>query len=266
LAACPELKAEVVARLELNWSPQQISRFLKEEYPGEPSMQVSHETIYLSLYIQGRGLLRKELAKHLRRRHQIRQPKKREATLRGRHIKDMINISERPAEAADRAVPGHWEGDLLHGTPTTAIGTLVERSTRFVMLFKLPSGINAESARIGLTQKILTLPENLRRSLAWDQGREMKQHVRFTIDTGVQVYFCDPKSPWQRGSNENTNGLLRQYFPSGKTVAHYTQDHLDMVAAQLNGRPRETLGWKSPARKLAQFLEESSAAGVAPTA
>ena len=264
LAACPELRAEVVACLELNWSPEQISRFLKEEYPGELSMQVSHETIYFSLYLQGRGLLRKELTKHLRRRHQIRQPKKR-STDRAPHIKDMINISQRPAEAADRAVPGHWEGDLLLGTPTTAIGTLVERSTRFVMLFKLPSGINAESARIGLTQKILTLPENLRRSLAWDQGREMKQHVRFTIDTGVQVYFCDPKSPWQRGTNENTNGLLRQYFPRFKTVAHYTQEHLDMVAAQLNGRPRETLDWKSPARKLAQFLEESSAAGVAST-
>jgi IS30 family transposase len=260
-----KLWAEVVARLEANWSPQQISRSLKEEYPDQPSMQVSHETIYLSLYVQGRGLLRKELTKHLRRRHQIRQPKRHEATNRGK-IKDMINISERPAEAADRAVPGHWEGDLLLGTPTTAIGTVVERSTRFVMLFKLPSGINAESARVGLTQKILTLPENLRRSLAWDQGREMKEHVRFTIDTGLQVYFCDPKSPWQRGTNENTNGLLRQYFPSGKTVAHYTQEHLDMVAAQLNGRPRETLGWKSPAKKLAQFLEESSAAGVAPTA
>jgi IS30 family transposase len=259
------LWAEVVALLEEDWSPQQISRFLKEEYRGQPSMQVSHETIYLSLYVQGRGLLRKELTQHLRRRHQIRQPKKQEPNNRGR-IKDMINISERPAEAADRAVPGHWEGDLLLGTPTTAIGTLVERSTRFVMLFKLPSGINAESARVGLTQKILTLPENLRRSLAWDQGREMKQHVRFTIDSGVQVYFCDPGSPWQRGTNENTNGLLRQYFPHGKTVAHHTQEHLDMIAAKLNGRPRETLDWKSPARKLAQVLEESSAAGVAPTA
>ena len=259
------LWAEVTVRLEANWSPQQISRSLKEEYPGQPSMQVSHETIYLSLYVQGRGLLRRELTKHLRRRHQIRQPKKHEPTNRGK-IKDMVNISQRPAEAADRAVPGHWEGDLLLGTPTTAIGTLVERSTRFVMLFKLPPGINAESARVGLTQKILTLPENLRRSLAWDQGREMKEHVRFTIDTGLQVYFCDPRSPWQRGSNENTNGLLRQYFPSGKTVARYTQEQLDMVAAQLNGRPRETLGWKSPAKKLAQVLEESSAAGVAPTA
>jgi IS30 family transposase len=254
-----------MARLEANWSPQQISRSLKEEYPGEPSMQVSHETIYLSLYVQGRGLLRKELTKHLRRRHQIRQPKKREPTNRGK-IKDMINISQRPAEAADRAVPGHWEGDLLLGTPTTAIGTLVERSTRFVMLFKLPSGINAESARVGLTQKILTLPENLRRSLAWDQGREMKEHVRFTIDTGVQVFFCDPRSPWQRGTNENTNGLLRQYFPSGKSVAQYTQEQLDTVAAQLNDRPRETLGWASPRKALNRLLQESSAAGVATTA
>jgi IS30 family transposase len=258
------LRAEVVARLEADWSPQQISRALKEEYPGEPSMQVSHETIYISLYVQGRGALRKELTKHLRRRHQIRQPQKREGSNRG--IKDMINISQRPAEAADRAVPGHWEGDLLFGTRTTAIGTLVERSTRFVMLFKLPAGINAESARVGLTQKILTLPENLRRSLTWDQGREMKQHARFTIDTGVKVFFCDPGSPWQRGSNENTNGLLRQYFPRNKTVAHYTPEHLDQVAAQLNGRPRETLGWRSPAKTLAKILDESSAAGVAPTA
>ena len=265
LRFCEALRVEVITRLEANWSPQQISRFLKEEYPGQPGMQVSHETIYLTLYVQGRGALRKELAKHLRRRHQIRQPKRREATNQGK-IKDMILISERPAEAADRAVPGHWEGDLLLGTPTTAIGTLVERSTRFVMLFKLPSGINAESARLGLTQKILTLPENLRRSLTWDQGREMKQHSRFTVDTGVQVYFCDPKSPWQRGTNENTNGLLRQYFPRFKSVGHYTQEHLDKVAAELNGRPRETLGWKSPAKRLAQFLEESSVPGVASTA
>jgi transposase, IS30 family len=265
LRVCAPLRLEVIARLEADWSPQQISRFLKEEYPGQPEMQVSHETIYVSLYVQGRGALRKELTKHLRRRHQIRQPQRREATNRGK-IRDMIMISERPAEAADRAVPGHWEGDLLFGTRTTAIGTLVERSTRFVMLFKLPSGINAESARLGLTQKILTLPENLRRSLAWDQGREMKEHIRFTIDTGLQVYFCDPGKPWQRGSNENTNGLLRQYFPSGKTVASLSQERLDAVAAQLNGRPRETLDWKSPAKRLAQFLEASSAAGVAPTA
>jgi IS30 family transposase len=255
---------EVTARLEANWSPQEISRFLKEEYPQEPSMRVSHETIYLTLYVQGRGALRKELTKHLRRGQLIRQSKKQLPIGRGK-IKDMIMISARPAEAADRAVPGHWEGDLLLGTPTTAIGTLVERSTRFVMLFKLPSGINAESARIGLTQKIVTLPENLRRSLTWDQGREMKEHARFTVDTGVQVYFCDPHSPWQRGTNENTNGLLRQYFPKGKTMAPYTQEDLDHVAAELNDRPRETLGWKSPAKTLAQFLTASLAAGVAPT-
>ena len=263
LTVCSQLRAEVVALLKLEWSPQQISRALKEEYPGEPSMQVSHETIYVSLYVQGRGLLRQELAKHLRRGHLIRQPKKREAS-HIRQIKDMILISERPAEPADRAVPGHREGDLLLGTPTTAIGTLVERSTRFVMLFKLPSGINAESARLGLSQKILTLPQHLRLSLTWVQGWEMKEHARFTVDTGVQIYFCDPHSPWQRGSNENTNGLLRQYFPEGKSVAGYTQQDLDFVAAKLNGRPRETLGWKSPANKLAQVLD-ASAAGVAPT-
>ena len=265
LAICPRLRAEVVAGLELEWSPEQIARWLKEEYPLQPEMQVSHETIYLTLYVQGRGALRKELASYLRRGRLIRQGKRQRSTGKGK-IEDMINISQRPAEAADRAVPGHWEGDLLLGTPTTAIGTLVERSTRFVMLFKLPSGINAESARLGLSQKIRTLPENLRLSLTWDQGWEMREHSRFTIDTGVQVYFCDPHSPWQRGSNENTNGLLRQYFPKGKSVAGYTQKDLDFVAAKLNGRPRETLGWKSPAKKLAQFLEESSAAGVAPTA
>ena len=266
LTICERLRLEVIARLEKNWSPQEISRALKEEYPGEPLMRVSHETIYLTLYVQGRGALRKELTKHLRRGHQIRQAGKKQLPTGQGRIKDMIMISARPAEAADRAVPGHWEGDFLFGTRTTAIGTLVERSTRYVMLFKPPSGINAESARIGLTQKILTLPENLRRSLTWDQGREMKEHARFTIDTGVQVYFCDPHSPWQRGTNENTNGLLRQYFPSGKTVANYTQEDLDHVAAELNGRPRETLGWKSPANALAQFLTESLAAGVAPTA
>jgi len=266
LTICERLRVEVTARLKAKWSPQEIARFLKKVYPLEPEMQVSHETIYLSLYLQGRGLLRKELAKHLRRRHLIRQAGKKQLASGKGKIKDMIMISERPAEAADRAVPGHWEGDLLLGTPSTAIGTLVERSTRFVMLFKLPSGINAESARIGLTQKIVTLPQNLRRSLTWDQGREMKEHARFTIDTGVQVYFCDPHSPWQRGSNENTNGLLRQYFPKGRTVAGYTQEDLDHVAAELNDRPRETLGWESPATTLAQFLTASLGAGVAATA
>ena len=213
LAVCARLRDQVVAWLELEWSPEQIARALKEVYPLEPEMQVSPETIYLSLYVQGRGALRKELTTYLRRRHPIRQGGNKRPSLDKRKIKDMILISQRPAEAADRAVPGHWEGDLLFGTPTTAIGTLVERSTRFVMLFKLPSGINAESARIGLSQKILALPENLRRSLTWDQGREMSQHARFTIDTGVQVYFFDPHSPWQRGSNETPAGCCGSISP-----------------------------------------------------
>src|SRR5256712_6810781 len=265
LALSSALRAEVEARLQLHWSPKQISAWLKREYSDSPQMQISPETIYVSLYVQGRGSLRAELSKHLRTRRTYRRAKNEIRRQGPKMLPDPIMIAQRPAEANDRAVPGHWEGDLLLGTPTTAIGTLVERSTRFVMLFKLPSGINAESARVGLTQKILTLPENLRRSLTWDQGREMKEHARFTIETGLQVYFCDPGSPWQRGTNENTNGLLRQYFPRFKTVAHHTQEHLDMVAAQLNGRPRETLGWKSPAKQLAQFLEQSLAAGVAPT-
>ena len=242
----------------------QISRRPKGEFADHPEMQVSAETIYLSLYVQGRGVLRRELAKHLRRRHLVRQARRRQPSRRG-HIKDMVNISQRPPEVADRAVPGHWEGDLLLGNPTNAIGTLVERTSRYVMLFKLPTGINAESARQGLTQKIQTLPQSLRQSLTWDQGREMKQHLQFTIDTNVQVYFCDPHSPWQRALAENTNGLLRQYFPKNRSVAGYSQEDLDRVAEQLNGRPRETLGWLTPAEKLAQILEESSGAGVAST-
>jgi len=227
-------------------------------------MQVSAETIYLSLYIQGRGALRKELTKHLRRGHLVRQAKTRLPSRRG-HIKDMVNISQRPAEVDDRAVPGHWEGDLLLGTPANAVGTLVERTSRYVMLFQLPAGINAESARQGLTKKIQTLPQSLRRSLTWDQGREMKQHLQFTVDTSVQIYFCDPHSPWQRGTNENTNGLLRQYFPRNKSVAGYSQEDLDLVAAKLNGRPRETLDWMTPAERLSEILEQSSGPSVART-
>ena len=264
LVACERLRIAVEAGLKLNWSPRQISRWLKDTYPAEDAeMQVSAETIYVCLYVQGRGALRKELTKHLRRGHIVRQPKTR-LTMRG-HIKDMINISQRPAEVEDRAVPGHWEGDLLLGNPTNAIGVLVERTSRFVMLFKLPSGINAESARLGLTQKIMTLPEFLRRSLTWDQGREMKQHLTFTLDTGMTVYFCDPHSPWQRGTAENTNGLLRQYFLRRKSVAGYSQEDLDHVAAELNGRPRETLGWKPPAHRLAVILGQLPAAGGALT-
>ena len=265
LALSSRLRAEVEARLKLDWSPQQISAFLKVEYAQDPQMQISHETIYVSLFVQSRGALRKELARHLRTRRQVRQPKKQLSSGRGQ-IVDKIMISERPAEAADRAVPGHWEGDLLVGTRTTAIGTLVERSTRYAMLFALPHGLTAERVREGLTKTVLRLPASLRRSLTWDQGPEMAEHVNFTIDTGVNVFFCDPRSPWQRGSNENTNGLLRQYFPKGHSLAGVTQDELDRVAHQLNGRPRQTLGWHSPTQKLAEFLEQSSSAGGATTA
>jgi IS30 family transposase len=241
----------------LNWSPQQISAWLKLAYPAQPEMQISHETIYLSLFVQGRGTLRKELTRHLRSRRTFRQAQQREPSARGQ-IRDRIMISQRPAEAADRAVPGHWEGDLLLGKPTDAIGTLVERTTRYVMLFRLPGGaINAEAVRQALAKTILKLPSSLRRSLTWDQGKEMAEHVGFTLDTGVAIYFCDPYKPWQRGTNENTNGLLRQYFPKGKSLARVTQARLDRVAAQLNGRPRQTLGWRTPAEKLAELLAGS---------
>lgn len=267
LGLSPRLRTEVECLLKLNWSPQQISAWLKLRYPDNPEMQVSHETIYLSLYVQSRGTFRKELTRHLRRRHFVRQAKKKMVSNRGR-VPDRIMISDRPAEAADRAVPGHWEGDLLQGKATDAIGTLVERSTRYVMLMALPgAAINAEVVRESLAKTILKLPASLRRSLTWDQGHEMAEHVRFTIDTGVQVYFCNPHSPWQRGTNENTNGLLRQYFPKGQSLARVTQDELDLVADQLNGRPRQTLGWKTPADALAELLlaDSSSAGGVAPT-
>ncbi len=261
----PQLLAKVEALLKLNWSPQQISAQLKQEYPDNPAMQISHETIYLSLYVQGRGTLRKELTRHLRRRHFVRQAKKKQPSQRGQ-IPDRIMISDRPPEAADRAVPGHWEGDLLLGKPTDAIGTLVERSTRYAMLFTLPqAAINAEAVRERLASTIQRLPASLRRSLTWDQGHEMSQHTRFTIDTGVKVYFCNPHSPWQRGTNENTNGLLRQYFPKGQSLVGITQTELDQVAGQLNGRPRQTLGWRTPSEKLAELLAESSSAGGAAT-
>ncbi|MDQ6772446.1 MAG: IS30 family transposase [Candidatus Dormibacteraeota bacterium] len=266
LARWPGLQVEVEALLQLYWSPQQISAWLKQEYPDDLEMQISHETIYLSLYVQGRGTLRKELTRHLRRRHFIRQAKNKLPTRRGQ-IPDRVMISERPAEAADRAVPGHWEGDLLLGKPTDAIGTLVERSTRYAMLFALPGGaINAAAVRERLVDTIQKLPASLRRSLTWDQGTEMSEHARFTIDTGVQIYFCDPRSPWQRGTNENTNGLLRQFFPKGRSLARVPQQELDRVADLLNGRPRQTLSWKTPAQKLAELLAESPSAGGAITA
>jgi IS30 family transposase len=265
LALCPRLRAEVEARLSLRWSPQQISAFLKLEYAQDPTMQISHETIYLSLFVQTRGALRKELARYLRTRRLFRQPRRQLSTGRGQ-IPNRIMISERPAEAADRAVPGHWEGDLLMGTATNGIGTLVERSTRYAMLFALPHGLTAERVSEALAKTVLTLPASLRRSLTWDQGPEMAGHVRFTIDTGLAVFFCDPRSPWQRGSNENTNGLLRQYFPRGKSLAGVTQNDLNRVADELNGRPRQTLRWRSPTQQFADFMEQSSAAGGATTA
>jgi IS30 family transposase len=257
---------ELVEELLLErWSPRQISRRLKIDYPLVPGMNVSPETIYLSLYIQGRGELRKELTRYLRQRRTLRHAKAEKVVGRGQ-IPDRVMISQRPAEVQDRAVPGHWEGDLLLGTPTSAIGTLVERSTRYVMLFKVPPRVTAEGVREALSATILRFPESLRRSLTWDQGKEMSQHVRFTVDTGVQVYFCDPMSPWQRGSNENTNGLLRQYFPKGQSLRNVTQEELDRVADQLNGRPRETLGWYKPKEVMTKLLENAALAGGATTA
>jgi len=221
-------------------------------------MRVSHETIYQSLYVQGRGALRKELTVCLRSGRTRRRPAIRTAKATGRRgkIPDMVMIADRPAEAADRAVPGHWEGDLLIGKDGgSAIATLVERSTRYVMLLALPHGRSAEAVRDALTVGIQRLPAQLWRSLTWDQGKELAQHTQFKIDTGVQVYFCDPHSPWQRGSNENTNGLLRQYFPKGTSLRAHSQDHLDVVASELNGRPRQTLAWLKPSEKLAELLQ-----------
>jgi transposase, IS30 family len=254
LAGCARLRAEVEARLAVRWSPQQIARSLRDDFPDDEEMWVSHETIYTSLFVQGRGSLRKELAKCLRTGRAIRRPHGTMPTNKGK-LGEMILISERPADIEDRAVPGHWEGDLIMGSACkSAIGTLVERSTRFVMLLHLPDGHNAEQVRVALENTIGRLPAELRRSLTWDQGKEMADHVRFTINTGVQIYFCDPHSPWQRGSNENTNGLLRQYFPKSTNLSRYTRQQLDDVAAELNGRPRQTLDWMKPSQKFAELV------------
>jgi IS30 family transposase len=253
LAKNPFLCARVVADLGELLSPQQIATRLRTEFPDDQTMQISHETIYKSIYVQGRGELRRELARCLRTGRAKRVAQGR-IDNRGR-LKDMVMISERPAEVEDRAVPGHWEGDLLTGKDgKSAIGTLVERATRYVMLFPLPKGRSAEEVRVAMTETIQTLPSSLRRTLTWDQGREMAEHRRFTIDTGVQVYFCDPHSPWQRGSNENTNGLLRQYFPKGINLRKFTRDDIQAAADSLNRRPRETLGWKTPAEALSEFV------------
>jgi IS30 family transposase len=231
---------------------------LRKEFPGEPGMQVSPETIYQSLYVQGRGALRRELAACLRTGRALRKPRRKDGERRGR-IAGMVMISERPAEVADRAVPGHWEGDLIIGSKSTAIGTLVERSTRFVLLLHLPGGHGAEQVATAMTQAMATLPAQLRRSLTWDQGTEMAAHAQVSMATGLDIYFCDPHSPWQRGSNENTNGLLRQYFPKSTSLAGYSREHLDAVAAQLNSRPRKTLGWRTPAQALQEVLDQAAA-------
>jgi IS30 family transposase len=259
LALNAKLRAVVEEKLCQDWSPEQISNWLRRAYPDDEAMQVSDETIYLSLFVQSRGALRRELTAHLRRGQITRRPRKQRSKHQGQgKIPGRVMISERPAEIEDRAVPGHWEGDLLLGKKPTGIATLVERSTRYCQLVALPDGQSAEAVRDALTRSIGQLPEQLRRSLTWDQGREMKEHLRFTVDSGVQVYFCDPRSPWQRGSNENTNGLLRQYFPKRSDLGSVTQAELDRVAAQVNGRPRETLGWMTPAERLAEVFAETS--------
>jgi IS30 family transposase len=254
LAACPRLREVVEGKLELRWSPQQIAAWLKLSYPDDQEMRVSHETIYLSLFVQARGALRKELFRCLRTGRARRRPQGLTVMNGQGKIRGMVSISERPAEAADRAVPGHWEGDIIFGAGYTAIATLVERRSRFVMLVALPGGHSADSVADALSQAVTTLPDQLRRSLTWDQGKEMAEHARFSIVTGVPVYFCDPHSPWQRGSNENTNGLLRQYLPRRTDFKAVTQSDLDQIAAELNDRPRQTLKWKTPCQALDEAL------------
>jgi IS30 family transposase len=254
LVSQPRLRAVVEAKLALRWSPEQIAGWLPLAYPSDPVMRVSHETIYLSLFVQSRGALRRELQRYLRTGRAMRYPRGKRLPQGRGQLRDTLHISQRPAEAADRAVPGHWEGDLVFGRRPSAVGTLVERHRRSVVLFLLPNGFTAERMRPELTTAILRLPEQLRRSLTWDQGREMAEHLRCRIDSGVQVYFCDPRSPWQRGTNENTNGLLRQYLSKGADLRRFDQAALDAIAAELNGRPRQTLGFKTPSEALAEAL------------
>lgn len=252
LSRCPHLRRVVAAKLAKNWSPEQISRWLAGAYPDDPEMRVSHETIYLALFVQSRGELRRELQRALRSGRTMRRSHHRAPDGRGR-LAQMVMISERPAEVEDRAVPGHWEGDLIMGTKNSAIATLVERSTRFVMLMKVDRPTAEEVSR-AMRRKITRLPAELARSVTWDQGSEMAGHRAFTVATGVPVYFCDPHSPWQRGTNENTNGLLRQYFPKGTDLSVHSQQRLNAVARELNERPRRTLGWVTPLDRLAQVM------------
>ena len=253
LACHAELRWRVAQKLALQWSPEQVSGWLKQQFSADQSMQISHETIYRSLFIQTRGVLKKELMAHLRTARQMRQAKGGTTKSGLGQIVDTVSIRERPADADDRAVPGHWEGDLLCGANNTHIVTLVERQTRFAMLLKVPSKDTA-TVVAALGKHVSKLPQQLRRSLTWDRGKEMADHKNFTVATNVQVYFCDPRSPWQRGSNENTNGLLRQYFPKGTDFSRFTQSHLNRIALRLNQRPRKTLGFETPADKLRAVL------------
>ena len=249
LATHPRLRAVVAARLADDWSPQQIAGWLHTTFPDNPDMQISHEAIYLSLFVQSRGVLKRELIDHLRRRRRMRRARTHPPRQR-RRILDAVSIRERPASAEDRAVPGHWEGDLIRGAHRSHVATLVERHSRYVMLVRLPHVDSVAVAR-GLARRIRTLPTALRQSLTWDRGTEMAGHAAFTVATNVRVYFCDPRSPWQRGSNENTNGLLRQYFPPGTDLAAFSQSQLNAIAHRLNTRPRKTLGYRTPAATLA---------------
>jgi IS30 family transposase len=256
LVSCSRLRSVVEAKLECRWSPEQISGWLVREFPDDAEMRVSHETIYQSLFVQSRGALRKELTRYLRTQRSRRRPAAYPKHVRngqGR-IRNLVHISERPPEAEDRAVPGHWEGDLIYGQGIGTVATLVERHSRFVMLVGLPTSHTADVVTDALATKIAELPAQLRRSLTWDQGKEMAAHSRFTVASGVPVFFCDPRSPWQRGTNENTNGLLRQYLPRKSRFADRTQDELDAIAGELNGRPRKTLDYRTPAQALETVL------------
>ncbi|MFE1370051.1 IS30 family transposase [Streptomyces anulatus] len=251
----PGLRAAVQAMLDEKWSPEQICHALRQNFPDRPEMHVVHETVYQALYIQGRGQLRRELAGALRSGRARRRPQQQANCRKPRFTTPMVMISERPPEIEDRAVPGHWEGDLIIGKDgKSAIGTLVERATRYVTLLHLPGSYSAEAVLTALTTTAQTLPTHLKQSLTWDQGTEMARHGEFTLATDIPVYFCDPASPWQRGSNENTNGLLRQYFPKGTDLSVHSPGHLIAVADQLNRRPRKTLGWETPAERLHKLI------------
>lgn len=254
LAVHDKLQKIVAEQLSLDWSPEQISGWLRVQFPDDETMRISHETIYRSLFVQARGVLQKELVKHLRTKRMMRRSKKASSDGQPRgQIIDAVSIRERPAEIEDRAIPGHWEGDLISGAKNTHIATLVERKSRYTMLVKV-DGKDTSSVVTALIKQVRELPEQLRQSLTWDRGMEMAQHKVFTVATDVQVYFCDPQSPWQRGTNENTNGLLRQYFPKGTELSGHSQSELDAIALRLNQRPRKTLGYKSPAEKFQDAL------------